>query len=43
MYPIPKKDKDGKNIFKIEKGKFLNCDQFWKTLGGKTSYAKIQE
>lgn len=43
MYPIQKKDKDGKNIFKIEKGKFLNCDQFWKTLGGKTSYAKIQD
>ena len=43
MYPVQKKDKDGKNIFKIEKGKFLNCDQFWKTLGGKTSYAKIQD
>ena len=37
------KDKDGKNIFKVEKGKFLNCDQFWKTLGGKNSYAKIQD
>ena len=43
MYPVQKKDKDGKNIFKVEKGKFLNCDQFWKTLGGKTSYAKIQD
>ena len=43
MYPVQKKDKNGKNIFKTEKGKFLNCDQFWKTLGGKTSYAKIQD
>lgn len=43
MYPVQKKDKNGKNIFKTETGKFLNCDQFWKTLGGKTSYAKIQD
>ena len=43
MYPVQKKDKNGKNIFKIEQGKFLNCDQFWKSLGGKTSYAKIQD
>ena len=43
MYPVQKKDKNGKNIFKTEKGKFLNCDQFWKALGGKTSYAKIQD
>ena len=43
MYPVQKKDENGKNIFKTEKGKFLNCDQFWKTLGGKTSYAKIQD
>lgn len=43
MYPVQKKDKNGKNIFKTEKGKFLNCDQFWKTLGDKTSYAKIQD
>lgn len=42
MYPVQKKDENGKNIFKTEEGKFLNCDQFWKTLGGKTSYAKIQ-
>ena len=33
MYPVQKKDKNGKNIFKTEKGKFLNCDQFWKTVG----------
>lgn len=43
MYPVQKKDKNGKNIFKTETGKFLNCDQFWKTLGGKTSYTKIQD
>lgn len=42
-YPVQKKDENGKNIFKTEEGKFLNCDQFWKTLGGKTSYAKIQD
>lgn len=38
-----KKDINGKNVFKTETGKFLNCDQFWKNLGGKTSYAKIQD
>ncbi len=43
MYPVQKKDASGKNIFKTETGKFLNCDQFWKSLGGKTSYAKIQD
>ena len=30
-------------MFTIEKGKFLNCDQFWKELGGKASFAKIQD
>ena len=43
LLPIQKKDKNGKNMFEIEKGKFLNCDQFWKGLGGKASYAKIQD
>lgn len=43
MYPTQKKDANGKNVFSIEKGKFLNCDQFWKDKGGKTSYAKIQD
>lgn len=43
MYPVQKKDENGKNIFKTETGNFLNCDQFWKALGGKTSYAKIQD
>lgn len=42
MY-VQKKDENGKNILKIEKGKFYNCDQFWKALGGKVSYAKIQD
>lgn len=42
MYPVQKKDENGKNILKIEKGKFLNCDQFWKALGGKVSYAKYK-
>jgi len=43
MYPTQKKDDSGKNIFKIKKGNFLNSDQFWKSLGGKSSYAKIQD
>lgn len=43
MYPVQKKDINGKNIFKTETGKFLNCDQFWKNLGSKVSYAKIQD
>ena len=43
IYPVQKKDASGKNVFKTETGKFLNCDQFWKSLGGKTSYAKIQD
>ena len=41
--PIQKKDENGNNIFEIEKGKFLNCDQFWKNLGGKASFARIQD
>lgn len=43
LLPIQKKDADGKNMFTIENGKFLNCDQFWKELGGKASFAKIQD
>ena len=30
-------------MFTTEKGKFLNCDQFWKEKVGKASYAKIQD
>ena len=41
--PIQKKDENGKNMYTIEKGKFLNSDQFWKNKGFKTSYAKIQD
>ena len=43
LLPIQKKDVDGKNMYTIEKGKFVNCDQFWKEKGGKASYAKIQD
>ena len=43
LIPIKKKDETGKNIYTIEKGKFLNSDQFWKNKGFKTSYAKIQD
>lgn len=40
---IQKKDENGKNLYSIEKGKFLNCDQFWKDKGFKTSFDKIQD
>lgn len=43
LLPIQKKDANGKNMYTIEKGKFVNCDQFWKEKGGKASYAKIQD
>ena len=43
LIPIQKKDENGKNIYTTEKGKFLNCDQFWKDKGGKASFAKIQD
>ena len=38
-----RKIKTEKTFLRLKKGIFLNCDQFWKTLGGKTSYAKIQD
>ena len=41
--PIQKKDDKGNCLYTIEKGKFLNCDQFWKDKGGKTSFAQIQD
>lgn len=41
--PITKKDKNGKIIYKEIKGNFLNNDQFWKSKGGKLSYAKMQD
>lgn len=37
------RDKDGKIVYESVKGKFLNNDQFWKDLGGKNSFAKIQD
>lgn len=43
LIPIQKKDENGKNLYSIEKGKFLNCDQFWKDKDFKTSFAKIQD
>ena len=43
LVPIVAKDENGKAIYKTETGKFLNHDQFWKDLGGKTSYAKLQD
>ena len=43
LIPIQKKDETGKNLYSIEKGKFLNCDQFWKDKGFKTSFTKIQD
>ena len=42
MIPIQKKDENGKIIYEIEYGNFLNSDQFWKEKGFKTSFAKIQ-
>lgn len=43
LLPIQKKDANGKNMFTTEKGKFLNCDQFWKEKVDKEPYAKIQD
>ena len=37
------RDKEGKIVYKTEKGIFLNNDQFWKNKGGKTSFAKLQD
>ena len=33
MIPIQKKDENGKNVYEIEYGNFLNSDQFWKEKG----------
>lgn len=42
---VPKllRDEDGKIVYEIVKGKFLNNDQFWKDRGGQNSFAKIQD
>lgn len=42
LVPIQKKDENGKNMYTTEKGKFLNCDQFWKQKGGKLSFHQMQ-
>lgn len=41
--PIQKLNENGKPIYEIEYGKFLNTDEFWKQLGGKSSFAKLQD
>lgn len=37
------RDKDNKIIYESIKGNFLNNDQFWKDLGGRNSFANIQD
>lgn len=37
------RDKDGEMVYEIVKGKFLNNDQFWKDLGGRNSFSKLQD
>jgi len=41
---VPKllRDNNGKIIYEEVKGKFLNCDQFWKDKGGKLSFHQMQ-
>ena len=41
---VPKllRDNNGKIIYEEVKGNFLNCDQFWKNKGGKSSYHQMQ-
>lgn len=41
--PILKRDENGKILYEIKYGKFLDSDSFWKQLGGKSSFAKIQD
>ena len=40
---IQKLNEKGKPIYEIEYGKFLNTDEFWKQLGGKASFARLQD
>lgn len=37
------RDKDNKIIYESIKGNFLNNDQFWKDLGGRNSFANVQD
>ena len=41
--PIQKLNEKGKPIYEVEYGKFLNTDEFWKQLGGKASFARLQD
>lgn len=41
--PIQKLNDKGKPIYEVEYGKFLNTDEFWKQLGGKASFARLQD
>ncbi|MEG1141351.1 MAG: hypothetical protein RSB77_02535 [Bacilli bacterium] len=43
LIPKLKRDNNGKILYENVKGKFLNNDQFWKDLGGKESYTKLQD
>lgn len=42
IVPKLKRDSNGKIVYETVKGKFLNNDQLWKDLGGKTSFATLQ-
>ena len=41
--PVQKLNENGKPIYEVEYGKFLNTDEFWKQLGGKASFARLQD
>jgi len=41
--PVEKKDDKGKTIYEEHFGNFLNNDQFWKSRGGKYSFATLQD
>ena len=41
--PILLQDKNGEMVYEIVKGKFLNNDHFWKNLGGRNSFSKLQD
>lgn len=41
--PILLRDKNGEMVYETVKGKFLNNDQFWKDLGGRNSFFKLQD
>lgn len=42
LVPKLKRDSEGKIIYDIVKGNFLNNDQYWKDRGGKESFTKLQ-